>query len=156
MKILWTGLGFIAIAEFIALCVSFLNPKKGKTVSGNSDNIIEAGTIDSFQPESVTAFVRGKFYLVCLKDGGFLALSSKCTHLGCSVPWNEEEKKFICPCHASQFDMTGKVLSSPAPRALDIYKIKIVNMNIIVDISRIIKRAGFAKEQVIYPENVKR
>ena len=58
-----------------------------------------------------------------LDDGGLLALSCKCTHLGCTVPWVEKEKKFLCPCHASAFDITGNVINSPAARALDTFPV---------------------------------
>ena len=87
-------------------------------------------------PHSVTAFVRGRFYLARLADGGFLALSRKCTHLGCTVPWVATENKFVCPCHASAFDITGNVISPPAPRALDIYAVMIENDIVKVDTSR--------------------
>ncbi len=45
-------------------------------------------------------------------------LNAVCTHLGCVVPWNTSENKFICPCHGSQYDATGKVVRGPAPLSL--------------------------------------
>ena len=45
-------------------------------------------------------------------------LNAVCTHLGCVVPWQASENKFICPCHGSQYDNTGKVVRGPAPRSL--------------------------------------
>lgn len=51
-------------------------------------------------------------YLV-VKDNGTLesyGINSICTHLGCVVPWNASENKFMCPCHGSQYDATGKVV----------------------------------------------
>jgi Rieske Fe-S protein len=62
-----------------------------------------------------------------LQDGGFLALHRECTHLGCTVPWVSEEKRFMCPCHSSVYDINGDVLSPPAPRALDLASDKVVN-----------------------------
>lgn len=50
-----------------------------------------------------------------LRDFGIVAV---CTHLGCVVPWNQAEKKFICPCHGSQYDKNGKVVRGPAPLSL--------------------------------------
>src|SRR3989449_7369540 len=35
--------------------------------------------------------------------GELIVLSAVCTHLGCTVPWVEKEKKFICPCHLGVF-----------------------------------------------------
>ncbi|HEY9624750.1 MAG TPA: cytochrome b6-f complex iron-sulfur subunit [Crinalium sp.] len=45
-------------------------------------------------------------------------INAVCTHLGCVVPWNNSENKFICPCHGSQYDSTGKVVRGPAPLSL--------------------------------------
>jgi cytochrome b6-f complex iron-sulfur subunit len=45
-------------------------------------------------------------------------INAICTHLGCVVPWNAAENKFMCPCHGSQYDATGKVVRGPAPLSL--------------------------------------
>ncbi|CAN0471515.1 unnamed protein product, partial [Ascophyllum nodosum] len=45
-------------------------------------------------------------------------INAVCTHLGCVVPWNAAENKFICHCHGSQYDATGKVVRGPAPLSL--------------------------------------
>jgi cytochrome b6-f complex iron-sulfur subunit len=147
---LWIGLGLVALAEIVAVVFAFVRSNKSKVREAASDVIITAGTVDKFEPNSVTAFVRGRFYLARLEDGGFLALSRKCTHLGCTVPWIEKEMKFACPCHASAFDITGAVINSPAPRPLDLYSIFIENDVIKVDTSKPIKRREFRAEQVSY------
>ena len=152
LNILWIILGGVALAEFVAVAFAFLRPRKLKARGENADSIITAGAVESFTPNSVTAFVRGKFYLARLKDGGFLALSRTCTHLGCTVPWVEKEMKFACPCHGSAFDITGNVIDAPAPRALDIYPITIENNIIKVDTRRPIKRSTFHIDQVTYPK----
>ena len=152
LNILWLILGGVALAEFIAVAFAFLRPRKLKARGEDADSIITAGAFERFKPNSVTAFVRGKFYLACLEDGGFLALSRKCTHLGCSVPWIEKEMKFACPCHGSAFDITGNVIEAPAPRALDIFPITIENKIIKVDTRKPIKRSTFRVEQVTYPK----
>jgi len=147
---LWIALGFVALAEFIAVAVAFFRPGKSEGRPDNTDTLVIAGGVHTFAPDSVTAFVRGRFYLTRLADGGFLALSRKCTHLGCTVPWVATENKFICPCHASAFDISGNVISAPAPRALDIYAVTIENDIIKVDTSKLIKRSEFKDEQVVY------
>ncbi|WP_013320395.1 cytochrome b6-f complex iron-sulfur subunit [Gloeothece verrucosa] len=45
-------------------------------------------------------------------------INAVCTHLGCVVPWNASEEKFICPCHGSQYNAEGKVVRGPAPLSL--------------------------------------
>ena len=151
LNVLWVVLGGVALAEFVAVAFAFLRPQKSKA-QGEADSIITAGAVDRFKPNSVTAFVRRKFYLARLEDGGFLALSRTCTHLGCSVPWVEKEMKFACPCHGSAFDITGNVIEAPAPRALDIYPTTIENKMIKIDTRKPIKRSTFRVEQVVYPK----
>ena len=152
LNILWIILGGIALAEFIAVAFAFLRPHKSKARRADADSIITAGAVDRFAPNSVTAFVRGKFYLARLEDGGFLALSRTCTHLGCAVPWVEKEMRFACPCHGSAFDITGNVIAAPAPRALDIYPITIENRIVKVDTRAPIRRSFFRVKQVVYPK----
>jgi cytochrome b6-f complex iron-sulfur subunit len=147
---LWLVLGGLALVEVVGLVLAFFQPRKTGDKEGESGGIIEAGAVDKFALSSVTAFVRGKFYLARLEDGGFLALSRKCTHLGCTVPWSSKDMKFICPCHASVYDVRGEVLSAPAPRPLDLHHVFIENNIVKVDTSKVIKRAVFRPEQVLY------
>ena len=147
---LWVLLGAVALAEMIGLVFAFFKPRKQRISAVDRDAIIVAGPLDSFLPGTVTAFVRGKFYLARLADGGFLALSRTCTHLGCTVPWVAKENKFICPCHSSEFDITGEVISPPAPRALDIYQVVIENNIVKVDTNKRKKRSTFDTTQITY------
>jgi len=149
---LWIILGGVALAEFVAVAFAFLRPPKSKALKEKAETIVTAGAVERFTPNSVTAFVRGKFYLARLEDGGFLALSRTCTHLGCTLPWIEKDMKFACPCHGSTFDITGNVIDPPASRALNIYPIIIENNMIKVDARKPIKRSTFRVEQVTYPK----
>ena len=56
-------------------------------------------------------------YLVVESDGTLAnyGVNAVCTHLGCVVPWNSAENKFMCPCHGSQYNNQGKVVRGPAP-----------------------------------------
>ena len=54
---------------------------------------------------------------------GFYALSTVCTHLGCTPNWLSADEKFKCPCHGSGFIKTGINVEGPAPRPLERYKI---------------------------------
>jgi cytochrome b6-f complex iron-sulfur subunit len=145
---LWVFLGIVALAEIVGVIAAYLRPRK---TAVKDEKIIEAGTVDNFPLNSVTAFVRGKFYLARLEDGGFLALSRKCTHLGCTVPWVADRQRFECPCHASMYDIRGEVIGPPAPRALDLHPLFIENNMVKVDTTGVLKRSRFQKEQVVYP-----
>jgi cytochrome b6-f complex iron-sulfur subunit len=142
------GLGILASLEILAVVIAYLAPSKGG--AGRGAGLVVAGPVAEFTPASVRAFPGGKFYLVRLADGGFLALSSKCTHLGCTVPWSDKQQAFPCPCHASSFDQRGDVLSPPATRALDLFPVVIEGGIVKVDTARPVQRSRFEPSQVTY------
>jgi len=142
----WLALAGVAVLEGIWIVFDFLRPRPRESTAGGT--IVVAGPVDQFEPGSVTAFPEGRFYLARLADGGFLALSRQCTHLGCTVPWEAEQGRFVCPCHASAFDQRGDVLSPPAPRALDLFPIRIENDVVKVDVGSPQRRSAFRPDQV--------
>ncbi len=149
LKIAWGAAGVLAAAEAGGVVLSFFSPR---IVEGEFGGIIEAGAVESFPPGSVTPFTQGRFYLVRMPDGGFVALYRKCTHLGCAVPWNPAEGRFICPCHASAFEMDGEVINAPAPRPLDRFAITIENGIVKVDTGTPIQRDHTSAVDFVYAE----
>ena len=146
----WTlglALGGLALLEYVVVAADFLRLRKRRAL-GDVGSIVRTGPVERFEPGSVTAFPQGKFYLARLQSGGFLAVSRECTHLGCTVPWIAGEHRFVCPCHASAFDINGEVTSPPAPRPLDLYEVRIENGIVKVDVSRPIRRQEFDVRQV--------
>lgn len=150
LRRLWRVLGFLALVEAAAAVGVYLWPRKAKPREGAYGGVVTAGPVDNFEPGTVTAFAKGQFYLVRLEDGGFLALSRKCTHLGCTVPWSEVDRKFACPCHASSFADTGEVLSAPAPRPLDLYRVTIEGGIVRVDTSAALTRERYEPSQAVH------
>ena len=147
--LVWKVLGIIAALEAIGMIVSYFFSAKNKKTA-TPKQLLEAGLVDTFLPGSVSAFMGGRFYLARQQDGGFIALSLRCTHLGCSISWEENKKRFICPCHSSAFDISGEVLNPPAARALDYYPVLIENGMVKVDIGTLKERKTFRKDQLIY------
>jgi cytochrome b6-f complex iron-sulfur subunit len=146
---LWLLLGGVALVEAVWVVTDFFKPRRARAAGADSASIVVAGPVDRFEPGSVTAFPEGRFYLARLADGGFLALHRECTHLGCTVPWIDAEERFVCPCHASSFDITGDVLSPPAPRPLDTFPVRIENDIVKVDTSNPIRRQSSTAAQVV-------
>jgi cytochrome b6-f complex iron-sulfur subunit len=137
------ALGGLAVFEATWVAATFLGSGRGNATSGDGENVHVAGPVERFEPGSVTAFRDGEYYLARLPEGSFLALHRKCTHLGCTVPWNPDEQRFACPCHASAFDIHGDILSSPAPRPLDLFAVQIENGIVKVDTAKPIRRGKF-------------
>ncbi|MCK5325004.1 MAG: ubiquinol-cytochrome c reductase iron-sulfur subunit [Woeseiaceae bacterium] len=142
-------LGGVAVLEAGWIAVSALVPRRRTTPLMDGPGVTIAGPVQRFELGSVTAFGDGKFYLARLEDGGFLAVHRKCTHLGCSVPWIADEKRFACPCHASAFDIHGDVINAPAPRPLDLFPVTIENGIVKVDTGRLIRRKSFEPSQAV-------
>ncbi|TME78601.1 MAG: Rieske 2Fe-2S domain-containing protein [Chloroflexi bacterium] len=68
-------------------------------------------------------FREGRFFLLHA-PGGIIAAYRKCTHLGCTVPFDTTKDLFECPCHGSRYDKrTAVVLRSPAPKPLQLFHI---------------------------------
>jgi len=64
----------------------------------------------------------GKTLWTNKKDVPYIAFSGKCPHLGCGFKWRKHKvlgPVFLCPCHVSIYDASGRVLEGPAPRPLD-------------------------------------
>jgi menaquinol-cytochrome c reductase iron-sulfur subunit len=49
----------------------------------------------------------------------FIAISSRCAHLGCPVRWVDAAERFICPCHGGVYDLLGRRVGGPPVRPLD-------------------------------------
>ena len=122
-----------------------------KTDTKNGEKqLFNAGKVDSFENNKLYPFLTGQFFLKRFEDGGFLAMSAKCTHLGCMINTNSKTGGFNCPCHASQFNKFGEVLAAPATRPLDLFSIEIKNGELLIDTSKTIRRSSFNKSQLTY------
>ena len=57
--------------------------------------------------------------LIHHKDDSWVALDAVCTHMGCTVAYNQEEERIACACHGGRYDAhTGENISGPPPRPL--------------------------------------
>jgi len=149
LRWIWGGIVLLFGLELGWLITNILRSRTSRQSTDLANRIVEAGSVERFKPGTVTPIPQGRLYIARLEDGGFLALSSACTHLGCSLPWDETKNLFICPCHGSTFDLPGNALSAPATRALDMHPLRIENGQIRVNISKRIKRTRFESSQAV-------
>ena len=143
----WAATALVVLGEGVGILFDFLRPR---VEEGDFGGRITVGKLEEFPVGSVTYFKQGQFYLAHL-EGGFLALHRVCTHLGCIVPWSEEQQRFYCPCHAAAFNREGEVLAGPPPRPLDLFPVEIVGGEVAVDTSTAVQRSSFEESQLARP-----
>jgi cytochrome b6-f complex iron-sulfur subunit len=130
MNLLTFGtVGGVAAGALYPVIQYFIPPSSGgagggviaKDALGNDIVISEYLTSHLAGDRSLAQGLKGDpTYLVVKEDLSIesYGINAICTHLGCVVPWNAAENKFMCPCHGSQYDATGKVVRGPAPLSL--------------------------------------
>lgn len=112
VKIFKAGKTFLK--EFVGGFIDYL-----KTKPGSAD---ETSLKELKNTEGKIVEFAGKKMGAYRDEGGQLHfISGECTHLGCIVKWNNDEKSWDCPCHGSRFTYEGKVLNGPANKPLTYY-----------------------------------
>ncbi len=114
-----TGLGLVGVAGAWTSW-DLLQPLEatgfgGKVKAVPADSVPEAGVVE----------VRAARAYLARINGEVVALSEKCPHLGCRVPFCESSDQFECPCHGSVFNRAGEYREGPAPRGLDHYPVEV-------------------------------
>ena len=144
----------LAVGGFGVACLAFLWPTK----SGGLGTKVTVGTVaqvkEQFDKKLPYYNATAKTYVVAYpKDDipkaekvyppniisgmeqGYVALSQKCPHLGCRVPWCETSQWFECPCHGSKYNRVGEKRGGPAPRGMDRWPLEVSGDSIVVDTS---------------------
>jgi cytochrome b6-f complex iron-sulfur subunit len=120
----WMAVGWAtfaaAIGGFLTMIARFLAPN----VDYEPPQSFRVGAPDLYGTGEVATQWKAKYgiWIVRMEDR-IIALSTTCTHLGCTPNWLESEGKFKCPCHGSGFRRTGVNFEGPAPRPLERFKI---------------------------------
>jgi menaquinol-cytochrome c reductase iron-sulfur subunit len=73
-----------------------------------------------------TAFVRRGSQKYGEDPSSYVAITTRCAHLGCPVNFVAAAKSFICPCHGGVYDFQGKVIGGPPVRPLDRFQTRVV------------------------------
>jgi len=120
----WLSLGWLAFVAatggFFTMMLRFFFPnvlfEPVQTFRAGYPEDYEAGEVDlRWKAKYATWIIRN--------DEGIYALSTTCTHLGCTPNWLVAEQKFKCPCHGSGSRKTGINFEGPAPRPLERFRI---------------------------------
>jgi cytochrome b6-f complex iron-sulfur subunit len=106
-------------------------------LDANGDAVVEKTWIKThpYPARNLVQGLKGDAHYLITKENDTLekyALNAVCTHLGCVVPWNRAANKFMCPCHGSQYDSTGKVIRGPAPLSLALAHVNIIDEKVVL------------------------
>ena len=154
----WAGWGAILLmlGQWTNGFLGFFRP--GRT--GAFGTIVSAGNLSDLKIGDVTRVLEGKFYLTRVPEG-LLALWQKCPHLGCTVPWQENDPveagdesfarkgRFNCPCHSSIYNRYGQILKGAAPRSMDRFPIILNGDRILVDTRTVISRQEASPDEAV-------
>jgi len=135
------SVGWLAFAAatggFFTVLIRYLFPN----VLFEPPQSFKIGFPDDFESGKVDLRFKKQYNVWIVRDDEKItALSTVCTHLGCTPNWQETERKFKCPCHGSGFRASGINFEGPAPRPLERFKIGLANDGqIMVDKTKMFK-----------------
>ncbi|WP_425806038.1 ubiquinol-cytochrome c reductase iron-sulfur subunit [Desulfitobacterium sp. Sab5] len=106
-----------ATGKYLEPPASLTAPPQPMLLSGVAE--LEAGSVKNFNYNNTSAVLMKK------SDKDYIAFYRRCTHLGCTVEWEPNEKIFLCPCHGGKFDAEGKNIDGPPPKPLIALKVTV-------------------------------
>ncbi len=132
----WASLGFLA--SFLPSIIAACSQEKETTANNSQPKGFQSiGTLSELQsgPILVTKGLSAGPVLVVRNPADPntpVAVNPTCPHAGCNVNWQANQTAFVCPCHDSRFDFSGKVLQGPADKPLTTYESKIEEDQVMV------------------------
>lgn len=110
-----------AVGGMLLGTVRFLFPN----VLSEPPSKFKVGFPDQFEEGKVVERFKDQNAWIVRNNGVIYALSTTCTHLGCTPNWLEAAGKFKCPCHGSGFKISGVNFEGPAPRPLERWAVSV-------------------------------
>jgi Rieske Fe-S protein len=95
------------------------NDDDEKSTTSKGEEKVAVSPIDNLKEGQGLVLEEKKIAAYKDHKGQLHTYSAICTHLGCTVTWNNSEKSFDCPCHGSRFSPSGNVINGPANTALE-------------------------------------
>ncbi len=126
------GIGFTSMATTFGLWTLGLARFMFPNILTEPPSQFKIGFPADFPPGEVVTKFKAQFGIWVVNgeyngEREIYALSTVCTHLGCTPNWLEAEQKFKCPCHGSGFYKDGINFEGPAPRPLERYAIALAD-----------------------------
>ena len=139
-------LGIIAAVNVLIAGIPFLRSLVGSSAKAKRSEWLKVAAISSlpegrpvdirFMASPEEAYIHNPVlysaWIIKHSPDEITVFSPICPHLGCRYQWDQQLRRFECPCHASLFAPDGKVLGGPAPRPLDTLPTRIDNGNLFI------------------------
>jgi cytochrome b6-f complex iron-sulfur subunit len=130
----WMGVAWTAFAASMVATASATGRFMFPNVLFEPPATFKAGLPDELQPGKVDERFKQRFGVWLVRDidpvsgeTGIYALSTVCTHLGCTPDWLESAQKYKCPCHGSGYYKNGINFEGPTPRPLERFAISLAD-----------------------------
>lgn len=111
---------------------------------------IKVGNVTDFAEGTSTYVPAGRLYITNA-GGQLFALSQKCPHLGCRVPFCASSSRYECACHGSSFDLGGEWIAGPSPRGMDRFALVVEGTALLVDTGEVTDGPARGAEQFLTP-----
>lgn len=148
---LWTAYGTLAafLGVVSAAGARFFFPN----VIYEPSQKFNAGPASSYDVGVSTKWLSEQRVWIIRTSKGFYALWARCTHLGCTPNWFNDQNRFKCPCHGSNFSRDGDVIAGPAPQPLWRTKIELAKTgDLIIDKAFLANKQGPRDETPYFAE----
>jgi Rieske Fe-S protein len=126
------GGGLIAsISSFLYPVIRFVLPPAATEAAVHA---VKAGKIDDLVPNSGRIMKLGSrpVLLIRVSETEWRAFSAICTHLSCTVQFQQSSQMIWCACHNGYYDLNGQVVSGPPPRPLEEFGVHVKGADLII------------------------
>lgn len=137
-----TGINLAVMAALAVPAVKFVVSPLSRKSKEKWVDILGEGDLNEGETREVS-------YVISIQDGyqtvdrkytvylhrtadGFKCFDPACTHLGCKIKFQDDQRRYFCPCHGGVFSEEGKVVSGPPPSGLVEHPVKVENGRILV------------------------
>jgi Rieske Fe-S protein len=128
--LLWASVTALAAAVAYPV-LRFISPPR---IPESAHARVLAGTVTEIQEKKWKIFPFGQApgILIEAEPGDYRAFTATCTHLDCTVQFDEKTQRIWCPCHNGWYDLEGRNVEGPPPKPLDPYTVHVEDDEIFV------------------------
>ena len=125
------GAGAALLGAILYPVLRYIHPPVGMEETAASAVAAKVGELAA-NSGKIFRFGQKPAILINTPKGELKAFTAVCTHLNCTVQYEKDSSVIWCACHNGRFDLNGRVISGPPPRALEEYEVSVRGEEIVV------------------------